>query len=305
MQGGYLSAHADIGTFEHSLTTDLLNHLVFVQKVFMKEVNEVVQKVYGGERPVPIWLEDTEEPSNLNRILFSLVIQIQRIQLTATTASSSAVRLETGAVVLELSNRVQNVSGSNKGNTTSRLFGKAQVNLNLSLGQVIRNILFDEAEAEFQHFAFFNTMIELRNAFQDEVVQGEDKEMVLITLKRPLIYIQPIAVDKAILVWLNYKNAYDYWNEKRANLNKEVLTATQQVYEKFQFGQLTSQLSNTHVGTLFLQLTVEDMGICLPLNPLPLNSWGQKVYEESRGAVVVTLENTSISGAYQTCYNPF
>lgn len=53
--------------------------------------------------------------------------------------------------------------------------------------------------------------------------------MVLITLKRPLIYIQPVAVDKAILVWLNYKNAYDYWNEKRANLNKEVLSATQQV----------------------------------------------------------------------------
>lgn len=72
----------------------------------------------------------------------------------------------------------------------------------------------------------------MRNAFQDEIVCGEDKEVVLITLKRPLIYIQPVAVDKAILVWLNYKNAYEYWNEKRLNLNKEVLTATQQVFEK-------------------------------------------------------------------------
>lgn len=35
-QGNYLNAVADIGVFEHSLTTDLLNHLVFVQKVFMK-----------------------------------------------------------------------------------------------------------------------------------------------------------------------------------------------------------------------------------------------------------------------------
>lgn len=113
--------------------------------------------------------------------------------------------------------------------------------------------------------------------------------MVLITLKRPLIYFQPVAVDKAILVWLNYKNAYDYWNEKRANL------ATQQVYEKFQFGQITSQLGNP-LSTLFLQLTVEDMGICLPLNPLPMTSWCQRnAYEESRGAVVITLENTSIS----------
>ena len=35
-QGGYLNAEAEVGQFEHSLTTDLLNHLVFVQKVFMK-----------------------------------------------------------------------------------------------------------------------------------------------------------------------------------------------------------------------------------------------------------------------------
>lgn len=31
--GSYLSANANIGAFEHCLTTDLLNHLVFVQKV--------------------------------------------------------------------------------------------------------------------------------------------------------------------------------------------------------------------------------------------------------------------------------
>ena len=51
LQGSYLSAEAEIGELEHSLTTDLLNHLVFVQKVFMKEVNEVVQKMSGSDRP--------------------------------------------------------------------------------------------------------------------------------------------------------------------------------------------------------------------------------------------------------------
>ncbi len=61
------------------------------------------------------------------------------------------------------------------------------------------------------------------------VGDGEDKDVILITLRRPLIYIQPIAIDKAILVWLNYKNAYEYWNEQRSILNSEVLTATQQV----------------------------------------------------------------------------
>lgn len=192
-----------------------------------------------------------------------------------------------------MSNRVKNIAeGAN-----TKLFGKAQIDFNLSLGQIIKNVMFDEAEPEFQQYAFFNTTIGLRNAFQDEML-NDDKELVLITLKRPLIYIQPVAVDKAILVWLNYKNAYEYWAEKRANLNKEVLTATQQVFQKMPFGQFSQHLGANNLSTLFLQLTVEDMGICLPLNPLPLSSWPSRSYQdfEPRGAVVITLENTIISG---------
>lgn len=98
------------------------------------------------------------------------------------------------------------------------------------------------------------------------VGEGEDKEVILITLRRPLIYIQPMAVDKAILVWLNYKNAYEYWNEQRASLNKEVLTATQPSLEKLLSDKIPV---SPNLGTIFLQLTVEDMGICVPLNPLP------------------------------------
>ncbi|RVE46725.1 hypothetical protein evm_008645 [Chilo suppressalis] len=289
--GRYLAATADIGLFEHTLSTDLLNHLVFVQKVFMKEVNEVVQKVYGGEKPVPLWNEEEVSQSALSRILFSLIIRIKRIQLTATTPSNSAVRLETGAVEFEVSNRVQNVPRADS-QGSPRLFARAHVLLNLSLGQLIRNAMFDEAEPEFQQYAFFNTRIAMRNAFQDEMVDGEDKEVVLITLKRPLIYIQPVAVDKAILVWLNYKNAYEYWNEKRLNLNKEVLTATQQVFEKV---QQSSAAAAPHPSTLFLQLNVDDIGICLPLNPPPVSARGAgRSDTEARGAVVVTLESTSV-----------
>lgn len=290
-QGGYLSASAEIGVFERCLTTDLLNHLVFVQKVFMKEVNEVVQKVYGGEKPVPLWLEDSEDNgSSLKRLLFSLNIRVKRIQLTATTPCSSAVRFETGSLDLHLSNRVKNVADG----PNTKLFGKAQIDLNLSLGQIIKNAMFDEAEPEFQQYAFFNTTIGIRNAFQDEML-SDDKELVLITLKRPLIYVQPVAVDKAILVWLNYKNAYEYWAEKRANLTKEPLGPSN---VKVPFGQF-SQLGSSNLSMLFLQLTVEDMGICLPLNQAPLNgTWGTRSIiqdYEQKGAVVITLENTIIS----------
>lgn len=51
----------------------------------------------------------------------------QRIQLTATTPSSSAVRLETGAVEFELSNRVQNVPAAAAAPHDLRLFARAQV----------------------------------------------------------------------------------------------------------------------------------------------------------------------------------
>lgn len=288
-QGGYLSAYAEIGEFERCLTTDLLNHLVFVQKVFMKEINEVVQKIYGGEKPVnPLWLDENEEQSsNLRRILFSLDIHVKRIQLTATTPCSSAVRFETGSIDFHLSNRVKNLAdGSN-----TKLFGKAQIDLNLALGQIIKNVIFDEAESEFQQYAFFNTTIGFRNAFQNEML-NDDRELVLITLKRPLVYFQPIAIDKAILVWLNYKTAYEYWAEKRANLNMEVLTATQQVFDKVPFG-------SSNLSTLFLQLTVEDMGICMPLHIPPLsNTWGARSIVqdfEQKKFIVITLENTIIS----------
>ncbi|KAI5636032.1 hypothetical protein NE865_11233 [Phthorimaea operculella] len=308
--GRYLAATADIGLFEHTLSTDLLNHLVFVQKVFMKEVNEVVQKVSGGEKPVPLWGEEAAPASPLARALFTLVIRIQRIQLTATTPSNSAVRLETGAVELELSNRVQNVPTAAADDV--RLFARAQVDINLSLGQLIRNAMFEEAEPEFQQYAFFNTRISMRNAFQDEMPgtmpgsegakgadgagaagEGEAGDVVLIRLKRPLVYVQPVAVDRAILVWLNYKNAYEYWNEKRRSLNTEVLHATQQLIEKV---QQQSQLAAPLVTTLFLQLDVDDIGICLPLTPPPLLGGGGGSGEnEARGAVVVTLESTSVS----------
>lgn len=197
----------------------------------------------------------------------------------------------------------------------------------MSLGQLIRNPLFEEAEAEFQQVAFFKTRISLRNAFQDELTPIEtgdndvaaDKEVVLITLTRPLIYLQPVAVDKAILVWLNYKNAYDYWTEQRGGWINEA--------DKLdKLGQLTSQLGvgTPSLGTLFLQLTVDDMGICMPLNTQQVISGGNSMgggnsggkctsgpgccsdgegvggnrhasEPETCSAVVVTLENSSIS----------
>lgn len=94
----------------------------------------------------------------IHLIIFLLLFQ--RIELTATTPTNCAVRLETGSADFQLSNRVQNVSGSSYQTSEQvKIFVKAHIDVNLSLGQVIRNPLFEEADPEFQSFAFFKTRI--------------------------------------------------------------------------------------------------------------------------------------------------
>ncbi|KAI1299178.1 putative transmembrane protein [Halotydeus destructor] len=310
-KGSYFNATADIESFEHSLTTDLLNHLLLVQKVFMKEVNEVVQKMSGIDTKDSS--EQSKEVASSSRaqsgkfVLFSLHLRLKGIEITATTPTSSAVRFETGALDLQLSNRVQNISRTERGEQVNlKTFVKLQVNVSVALGQLIKNTIFEEAEPDFQQLAYFKTRIITRNALQDELVSSnskqsssEDKEAVLFTLNRPLMYIQPLALDKAVLVWLNYKNAYEYWNEQRANLNKEVLTATQQVLNKVQ--QPIANLSSQALGTLFVQLTVDDLGICLPVGSAPTvgasSTLGSKLNYDSelKSALVITLVSTKIS----------
>jgi hypothetical protein len=117
-----------------------------------------------------------------------------------------------------------------------------------------------------------------------------------------LVFVQPVAVDRAILFWLSYKNAWEYWTEQRLNLNKEVLAATEQVLEKVPISQITSHLSSQQVGTLFLQLNVQDIGICIPFLS-PADIWAANTQlpsskldvGDSRGAIVATVESSSVS----------
>ena len=105
---------------------------------------------------------------------------LQSIQITATTPTNNAVRLETGVIELELSNRVHRSDTGKLKEDPSRgflpkgvspkLFVKAQVDLNLALGTLIKNPMFEEAEAEFPHLASFATRITLRNALQVNIV---------------------------------------------------------------------------------------------------------------------------------------
>jgi len=82
-------------------------------------------------------------------------------------------------IELELSNRVQGAAvaapstgpvgaaqASAQKNTPLKVFVRAVVDINLALGTLLKNPMFEEAESEFQHLASFQTRITLRNALQ-------------------------------------------------------------------------------------------------------------------------------------------
>ncbi|XP_028809537.1 bridge-like lipid transfer protein family member 1 isoform X2 [Denticeps clupeoides] len=291
LQGNYLRCVAEIGSFEHNLTTDLLNHLVFLQRVFMKEVNEVIQKVSGGEQPIPLWNEhdmstDGDKPKIL---LYSLSLMFKGIQMTATTPSMRAVRFETGLIELELSNRIQ-CKATPTGSSYLKLFGKCQVDVNLALGQIVKHQVYEEAGSDFHQVAYFRTRIGLRNALQEEIVGCSDKEAVLITLNRPIVFAQPVAFDRAVLFWLNYKAAYDNWKEESLALTSDIHMATKELVDKLPGIQ---QSSVQAFSTLFLQLTVNDLGICLPISSAtPAN---HNIDFDTGSALVLTIESTLIT----------
>lgn len=91
-KGSYLNALAEIDGFEHSLTTDLLNHLLLVQKVFMKEVNEILQKMSGFDQNEQEPTAKNKKPKGITTrryLLFTLHLRMKGIQITATTPTNS------------------------------------------------------------------------------------------------------------------------------------------------------------------------------------------------------------------------
>lgn len=56
--------------------------------------------------------------------------------------------------------------------------------------------MYEEAGSDFHQVAYFKTRIGLRNALREEISGSSDREAVLITLNRPIVFAQPVAFDR-------------------------------------------------------------------------------------------------------------
>ena len=108
------------------------------------------------------WVIQMNHPDELSR----WIIQRDYSELFSYLILILGVRFETGVSELQISNRVENVK--RKTSSNSRIFTKARVNIKLSLGQIIRDTVYFEAESQFQSQAYFKTTIQMSNAIQGE-----------------------------------------------------------------------------------------------------------------------------------------
>ena len=112
-----------------------------------------------------------------------------------------------------------------------------------------------------------------------------DKEVILITLNQPLIFLQPIALE--------LQECLGILGNQRSSLKKEVLIKTHQVIERAHISQLREQISFQPIGTLLLQLNVIDIDVAIPITT---DFFGVPMDSDSKGANVCSVKITSISG---------
>lgn len=294
--GKYIKMLAVIQKFKHSLSSDLLNHLVFMQKTFRNEINEVLNKISGTDKPVPLFHSRQKA-----QVLFFIHLKQGGIELMATTTkpAKNALRLETKAIEIRLSNRVKRENQLS--NSPGKVFLTADVKkLTLDIIHIHKNYVFQEAEPDFESLASFSTTIRLRNALEHEMVTGpdigKDTEALLMSVSRPVIEVQPPAFDAAFWIWIDYKNAFEYWSEQRLALIKNTSSSLQHKPAALstKLSQSTSSTSSetrSAPSALFLQLTVDELCICLPLT-IPNK---RTISFDSKNLLILTLDSTQIS----------
>ncbi|KAL6737884.1 hypothetical protein Aduo_011490 [Ancylostoma duodenale] len=278
-EGGYLKMSVSLGQVNHSFTTDLLNQILFAEQSFRSELSALVIRLKAerfGWAPAT-----TQSPSAEKQppLLFFLTVKGQGmpwLQLTAATPTATAVRFTIESLDAELTNRwVVKEQGSAK----ERLFGAAAIQFNAKLGQLVKVAQYEELQPELQEYATFMTQVRVEN----KESSSHQSYSYHIALNRPILLIKSSAIDKAILLWLNYKNTYDYWRAERSR----VVRAANKRSNSFQHAMFSPpQASQDFDVNLSLAIN-NGMYVCMPLYSQDLT--------DGMPALVLSLQKSDVT----------
>ncbi|VDN01800.1 unnamed protein product [Thelazia callipaeda] len=278
-EGGYIDLVLNIGKLEHVFTTDLLNQILFAEQCFRAELTSLIDRIIG-DRTVRPPVSSDQQLLLQDPFLFTITACLRAetapwLQLTATTPTSIAVRLTFDNITATITNRWTKKGSESK---IKKLYGKAVIGVSAKLGLLVKTAMFEEIETELQEFATFMTQITVQN--KNSSVSSAYSYVV--TVNRPILLIKSSAIDKAILLWLNYKNTYDFWHEER----KKMLTSERLL--SLASSHVSSPLSVETEMNVNLSLKVTNgIYVCMPLYSADLS--------ENLSALLISLQSTDIT----------
>ena len=255
------------------------------------------------------------------KIFYKINVDIAKITITAITPTFTSLSICTGDKnnVYLTNNFTQNEIKYPKNEYTLKPSVKANCNIIVDLktclskqdeskfdpskqskNQRDKNI-DDSAEydEDWYQLALFDTKIDLQNTISISKSKEHDREAIIIMVDNPRFYLQPGAVDNAILFWLNYKSTYESWLNKRKKFADLYETAGSSVpvsSRQPSAKQPTNITNNSDNNFLVLKLRVSKLGLALPLSNKPT-----KDFKTNSDSLVITLNETSINACSSGC----
>jgi hypothetical protein len=173
-------------------------------------------------------------------------------------------------------------------NPHERLFGKGKLQLNVKLGQLYKSALYEETQEELQELATFMAQLSVQN----EESFHTSLHNYMVSVNRPILLVKSSAIDKAILLWLNYKNTYNYWREERNKLlHKNPQLKPPEEPKRSPISRSVTAMEAANVATdmnVNLSLSIPNgLYICMPLYSSDLS--------DNLAALVVSLQSSDVS----------
>ncbi len=223
-------------------------------------------------------------------------LELGQISLTGITPSNTALTICSG--------EKSSFTISNQDAAKTQIESKCLISVELKTMKPPTDAEFDydpasthDPQNNWYQLAYFNTKFHLRNFGSND----SQRESIVINVEKPRFYLQPGAVDSAILFWLNYKNTYEFWIEQRQQFSNLLLHETLPPINLARGERILKTGSKAGPQSdkqfLLIKLRVTGLGLALPLS----NAMSKDFSSKNTDCLVITLNETAIYACSSGC----
>lgn len=252
-----LSGKCDIENFQQDLTTELFNILLSCVDELKSEINDILNKLKNEEAFPSLGFQGVattpKEMTPASPMKYFFKVQMKGINIQASTPTGNIVKLD----VPVISSTIANFDDETK--TMTYVFPQAdKLIINGDIELKLCLLCQTSAHDSMKKLASFDARLNIHNTNESA------EDVLLATLKSPNVFIHSNAIDRAILVYLNYRSSYNVWKEEiEKSLNKSAIRAPKDGAVPLKASQPAKPPQAP--SRLFLNLTVNDFKVKMPL----------------------------------------